>query len=153
LFSLIAIILREEFPKVSSRESKPGGALTTVDGTSIWAGDGVQLTSKHIVTEGAGGEPANKRARLESVIPTQATPKFPKPNIPSPLPPEPKPVPLPLWLSGQLPAAQRGRGAGGHQRGPQKGGRGGQGPRGGHSPGAAPGAATKAAGDAGSPQQ
>ncbi len=81
MFILNAIILREEFPKVSSRESKPGGALTTVDGTSIWAGDGVHLTSnvsrvaaqklmQHIATEGAGGEPANKRARLESVIPT-----------------------------------------------------------------------------------
>jgi len=29
LFILIAIMLRKEFPKVSSRESKPGGALAT----------------------------------------------------------------------------------------------------------------------------
>jgi hypothetical protein len=71
-------------------------------------------------------------ARLESVIPTQAAPKLPKPNNPPP-PPTPKPVPPPLWLSGQLPAAQRGRGAGGYQRGPKKGGRGGQGPPGGHT--------------------
>jgi len=72
-------------------------------------------------------------ARLESVIPTQAAPKPPKANNPPPPPPTPKPVPPPLWLSGQLPAAQRGRGAGGYQRGPQKGGRGGQGPPGGHT--------------------
>ncbi len=118
--------------------------LTTVDGTSIWAGDGVHLTSnasrvaaqklmQHIAMEGAGGEPANKRARLESVIPTQAAPRPPKPNIPPP-PPTPKPVLTPLWLSGQLPAAQRGKGTGGHQRGPQTGERGNQGPRGGHTP-------------------
>jgi hypothetical protein len=88
----------------------------------------------YIATEGAGGEPANKRARLESVILTQAAPKLPKPNIP-PLPPTPKPVPPLLWLSGQLTAAQRGRGAGGHQRGPQTGGRGDQGPRGSRSAG------------------
>jgi hypothetical protein len=105
--------------------------LTTVDGASIWADDGVHLTSNasrvaaqklmlHIATEGTGGEPANKRARLESVSPTQAAPNPPKQNMP----PTPKPVPPPLWLSGQLPAAQRGRGASGHQRGPQKGGRG-----------------------------
>jgi hypothetical protein len=110
--------------------------LTTVDGASIWAGDGDHLTSnaswvasqklmQHIALEGAGGEPASKRARLESVIPTQAAPKLPKPNIPPPPTPTRKPVPPPLWLSGQLPAAQRGRGAGGYQRGTQKGGRGG----------------------------
>jgi hypothetical protein len=97
--------------------------LTMVDGASIWAGDGVHLTSnasrvvaqklmQHIATEGAGGESANKRARLESVIPTQVAPNPPKQNIPPP--PTPKPVPPPLWLSGQLPAAQRGRGASGH---------------------------------------
>jgi hypothetical protein len=145
--------------------------LTTVDGTSIWAGDGVHLTSnasrvaaqkqmQHIATEGAGGEPANKQARLESVIPTQAVPKLPKPNIPPPLTPEP--VPPVLWLSGQLSAAQRGRGAGGHQRGPQKGGPGGQGPRGGHSPYSSAGPPAARGGprgghqgrwDAGSPQQ
>ncbi len=41
--------------------------------------------------------------------------------------PPPKPVPPPLWLSGQLPANQRCRGANGQQRGPQQGGQGGQG--------------------------
>jgi hypothetical protein len=102
--------------------------LTTVDGMSIWAGDGVNLTSnanrvaalklmQHIAMEGAGGEPANKRARLESVILTQAAPKPPKPNIPPPPPPTPKPVPPPLWLSGQLPAAQRSRVTGGQHIG------------------------------------
>jgi hypothetical protein len=66
--------------------------LTTVDGTSIWAGNVVHLISNasrvasqklmhHITTEGVGGEPANKQARLESVIPSQAAPKLPKPNI------------------------------------------------------------------------
>jgi ribosomal protein S16 len=101
--------------------------LTTVDGASIWAGDGVHLTSNasrvaaqklmhHIATDGAGGEPANKRARLESVVPTHAAPNLPKQKTP---------LPPPLWLSGQLPAVQRGRGASGIQRGPQKGGRGG----------------------------
>ncbi len=103
-----------------------------MDGTSIWAGDGVHLTSnasrvaalklmQYIATVGAGGEPAN--------IPTQAVPKPPKANIP----PTPKLVTPPLWLSRQLPAAQRGRGTGGQQRGPPSGGRGGQGPRGGHT--------------------
>jgi hypothetical protein len=116
--------------------------LTTVDGASIWAGEGVHLTSnasrvasqklmQHIATEGAGGKPASKRARLESVIPTQAASKLPKPNTPPPPPPTPKPVPL--WLSGKLLAVQHGRGAGGYQRGTQKGGRGGQGCPGGHT--------------------
>jgi hypothetical protein len=56
--------------------------LTTSDGTSIWAGDGVHLTSPaHRVEarllmaevekadEGEDGEPRLKRARLESVVP------------------------------------------------------------------------------------
>jgi hypothetical protein len=116
--------------------------LTTVDGTSIWAGDGVHLTSNasrvtalklmlYIATEGAGSEPPNKRARLESVIPTQAEPKLPKPNITQP--PPPKTGPAAVVAARSVTGAQRGRGAGGHQRGPQKGGRGGQGPRGGHT--------------------
>jgi hypothetical protein len=57
--------------------------LTTVDGTSIWAGDGVHLTSNATrvaamkmmacVIGGETAEPANKRARLESVIPVRST--------------------------------------------------------------------------------
>ncbi len=90
--------------------------ITTVDGSSIWAGDGVHQTSnatrvaamklmQYIATGGASGEPASKRAWLESVIPTQAAPKPPKMNVlPAALPP-PKPVPPPQWLSGQLPRA------------------------------------------------
>jgi hypothetical protein len=57
--------------------------LTTVDGASIWAGDGVHLTSNAIrvaarklmtdlVNGGEDGEPENKRARLESVVPVPA---------------------------------------------------------------------------------
>jgi hypothetical protein len=58
-----------------SGESLPQD-LTTVDGTSIWAGDGVHLTSNAIrvaarklmadlVNGDEDGEPENKRARLE----------------------------------------------------------------------------------------
>jgi hypothetical protein len=75
---------------------------------------------------GAVGEPASTRARLESVIPTPAAPAAKKAQ---PQPP-PKPVPPPLWLSGQLPAIQRGRGAGGQSRGSHRGGRGIPGQRG-----------------------
>ncbi len=65
--------------------------LTTSDGTSIWAGDGVHLTSpayrvasrllmaeleKADIVE--AGEPALKRARLESVIPAPAPPPVKK---------------------------------------------------------------------------
>jgi hypothetical protein len=109
--------------------------LTTVDGTSIWAGDGVHLTSNptrvastKLMASIAGGgetkEPANKRARLESVIPVKTTPlPAAKAAQPAP-PPTPKPVPPPLWL----PASQRGNT---HQRGQQRGGRGSQNARGG----------------------
>jgi hypothetical protein len=107
--------------------------LTTVDGASIWAGDGVHLTSNAsrvaamkmmaYINGGETAEPANKRARLESVIPVRAaTVKAAKPAQPAPVPP-PKPVPPPLWLSGQLPSSQRGNT---HTRGQQHGGRGGQ---------------------------
>ncbi len=61
--------------------------LTTSDGTSIWAGDGVHLTSlayrvaaRLLMSEleradhGEAGEPAVKRARLESVVPAPAPP-------------------------------------------------------------------------------
>ncbi len=112
--------------------------LTTVDGASIWAGDGVHLTSNATrvsamkimayVIGGETAEPANKCARLESVIPATATPtQAAKPVQPAPAPP-PKPVPPPLWLSGQLPNTQRGNT---HTRGQLRGGRGGQRQRGG----------------------
>jgi hypothetical protein len=87
--------------------------LTTVDGASIWAGDGVHLTSNATrvaamktmayVIGGETTEPANKRVRLESVIPVRSTPtQAAKPAQSAPALP-PKPVPPPLWLSGQLP--------------------------------------------------
>jgi hypothetical protein len=67
-----------------SCESPPQD-LTTVDGTSIWAGDGVHLTSNasrvaarklmaDLARGGEEGEPANKRTRLESYQPLR-TPK------------------------------------------------------------------------------
>ncbi len=73
------------------------------------------------VTGGEAAEPASKRARLESVIPVRSTAhQAAKPAQPAP-PPPPKPVPPPLWLSGQLPANQRGNT---NQRGQLRGGRG-----------------------------
>jgi hypothetical protein len=107
-----------------------------VDGTSIWAGDGVHLTSnatrvaanKLMKTISGGSEqqePATKRARLESVIPVRASPSTSaRAALPVPLP-APKPVPPPLWLSGQLPANQRGASNLRGQRGLPRGGRGG----------------------------
>jgi hypothetical protein len=112
--------------------------LATVNGTSIWAGDGVHLTSnatrvaatrlmKIIVGGSETQEPATKRARLESVIPVRASPSpAAKAAQPAP-PPAPKPVPSPLWLSGQLPANQRGSN---NQWGQPRGGRGGHTARG-----------------------
>ena len=92
--------------------------LSTVDGTSIWAGDGVHLTSnatrvaatKLVKTINGGSEPqepATKRARLESVIPVRASPSTTAKSAQPAPPPAPKPVPPPLWLSGQLPANAR----------------------------------------------
>ncbi len=68
-----------------SCESPPQD-LTTVDGTSIWAGDRVLLTSNasrvaarklmaDLVRGGEEGEPANKRSRLESIVPAPAPAK------------------------------------------------------------------------------
>jgi hypothetical protein len=68
-----------------SCESPPQD-LTTVDGTSIWAGDGVHLTSNasrvaarklmaDLVRGGEEGKPANKRTRLESIAPSPAPAK------------------------------------------------------------------------------
>ncbi len=79
-----------------------------------------------------GGETAkaaNKRARLESVILVRSIP-LPAAKAVQPAPPQPRPVLPPLWLSGQLPANQRGNS---HPRGQQRGGRVGQQPRGGQS--------------------
>jgi hypothetical protein len=101
--------------------------LTTVDGTSIWAGDGVHLTSNatrvaamKLMASIVGGEekaePPNKRARLESVIPVKTTP-LPAAKAAQPVPPS-RPVPPPLWLSGQLPTNQHGNL---HLRGQQRG--------------------------------
>jgi hypothetical protein len=114
--------------------------LATVDGTSIWAGDGVHLTSnatrvaatklmKAITGGSESQEPATKRARLESVIPVRASPSPAAKAAQPAAPPAPKPVPPPpLWLSGQLPVNQRGSG---NQRGQPRGGRGGHNERGG----------------------
>jgi hypothetical protein len=110
--------------------------LSTVDGTSIWAGDGVHLTSnatrvaatKLMKTINGGSEPqepATKRARLESVIPVRASPSTATKAAPPAPPPAPKPVPPPLWLSGHLPANQRGSSNQRGQRGQPRGGRGG----------------------------
>ncbi len=107
--------------------------LSTVDGTSIWAGDGVHLTSnatrvaatKLMKTINGGSEPqepATKRARLELVIPVRASPSTATKAAPPAPTPAPKPVPPPLWLSGHLPANQRGSS---NQRGQPRGGRGG----------------------------
>ncbi len=107
--------------------------LATVDGTSIWAGDGVHLTSnatrvaatrlmKVIVGGSETQEPATKRARLESVIPVRASPTPAAKAAQPATPPAPKPVPPPLWLSGQLSANQHGSS---NQRGQLRGGRGG----------------------------
>jgi hypothetical protein len=115
-----------------SGESSPQD-LTTVDGSSIWAGEGVHLTSNasrvasrklmaDLANGGEEGEPIIKRARLESVVPTPAPAK--KKNEakgqPPTSPPRPVPPPAPLWLSGQLPAPQRGRGSG-RGSGPSRG--------------------------------
>jgi hypothetical protein len=125
-----------------SCESPPQD-LTTVDGASICAGNGDHLTSNAIrvaarklmtdlVNGGEDDEPENKRARLESVVPVPAPAPAKKKNAAKGQPPTspPRPVP-PLWLSGQLPPSQRGRGSGrgsgpargsGHQGGPPRGG-------------------------------
>jgi hypothetical protein len=109
-----------------SCESPPQD-LTTVDGTSIWAGDGVHLTSNasrvaarklmaDLVRGGEEGEPANKRTRLESIVPAPAPTKKKGAAVGQPPTSPLRPVPPlpPLWLSGQLPPSQRGRGSGLH---------------------------------------
>jgi hypothetical protein len=80
---------------------------------------------------GEAGEPALKRARLESVVPAPAPP--PAKQVAKQPPPMPKPVASPLWLSGQLPPKtyynNRDSGQGGNERQETRGGgwRGGRG--------------------------
>jgi hypothetical protein len=108
--------------KLFGSAETPLQELTTADGTSVWAGDGVHLTSpayrvaaRLLAAElersglGEAGEPATKRPRLESVVPTPA-PAPAKPAFKAP-PPMPKPVAPPLWLSGQLPANHKNSGS------------------------------------------
>jgi hypothetical protein len=104
--------------KLFGSAETPLQELTTPDGTSVWAGDRVHLTSpayrvaaRLLAAElersvlGEVGEPATKRSRLESVVPAPAPPPV-KPALKAP-PPTPKPVAPPLWLSGQLPSIQK----------------------------------------------
>jgi hypothetical protein len=95
-----------------SCESPPQD-LTTVDGTSIWAGDGVHLTSNasrvaarklmaDLVRGDEEGEPANKRMRLESMVSAPAPAKkkgAAAGHLPTSPPRPVPPSPLPLWLS------------------------------------------------------
>jgi hypothetical protein len=120
-----------------SCESQPQD-LTTVDGASIWAGDGIHLTSNasRVATRklmadlaqggkgGQEGEPAAKRTRLESVVPVSAPAKKREPARSNPPPLPPRHCPPPLWLSGQLspPPSQRGRGAGSQNTSSHRGG-------------------------------
>jgi hypothetical protein len=109
--------------------------LTTADGRSIWAGDGVHLTPAAASSAAAQlmtrleshnsdeeSEPQPKRQRLESVIPTRAPPTATAAAKTRP------PVSAPAWLSGKLPAVGRG-GNNNSSRG-QSGNRGSSGTRG-----------------------
>ncbi len=90
-----------------------------MDGASIWAGDGIHLTSNasrvaarklmaDLTHGGQDDEPAAKRTRLESVNPVPAPARKKDANKGQPTPPPPnRPCPPPLWLSGQLPPTQR----------------------------------------------
>ena len=104
--------------KLFGSAETPFQELTTPDGTSVWAGDGVHLTSpayrvaaRLLIAElersdkGEAGEPATKRQRLESVVPAPAPP--PIRQAIKPPPPTPKPVATPMWLSGMLPLKQK----------------------------------------------
>jgi hypothetical protein len=76
-----------------------------------------------LATGGVEGDLANKRSWLESIVPAPAPAK--KKGVaagqPPTSPPRPVPPPTPLWLSGQLPPSQRGRGSGPHHNN-QRGG-------------------------------
>jgi hypothetical protein len=89
--------------KLFGSAETPLQELKTPDGTSVWAGDGVHLTSpayrvaaRLLAAElersalGEAGEPATKRQRLESVVPAPAPPPV-KPAAKAP-PAAPKPV-------------------------------------------------------------
>ena len=96
----------------------------TADGFSIWADDGVHLTSSAATVAAAqlmaklnstdtddGDEPLPKRQRLESVIPVRAQPPTAATSKTKP------PVAAPAWLSGQLPPPVRGGGNNNKNRG------------------------------------
>jgi hypothetical protein len=104
--------------KLFGSAETPFQELTTPDGTSVWAGDGVHLTSPayrvaaRLLTaelerseKGETGEPVTKRQRLESVVPAPAPP--PTRQVSKPPPPMPKPVAPPMWLSGMLPPTHK----------------------------------------------
>jgi hypothetical protein len=89
-----------------------------VDGTSIWAGDGVHLTSNasrvatrklmvDLAKGGEEGEPATKRTRLESAVPVPAPAekKVAAKGQPSLTPPRPCPPPpaLAIWSAAAVP--------------------------------------------------
>jgi hypothetical protein len=89
--------------KLFGSAENPLQELTTPDGTSVWAVDGVHLTSpaykvvaRLLAAElersvlGETGEPATKRPRLENVVPAPALPPA-KLAFKAP-PPMPKPV-------------------------------------------------------------
>jgi hypothetical protein len=134
-----------DLSKLFGSAETPFQELTTPDGTSVWAGDEVHLTSPtyrvapRLLTaeleraeQGETGEPVTKRPRLESMVPAPAPP--PTRQATKLPPPMPKPVAPPLWLSGQLPPTQKnnrdggyGRDYGGGRGGGGQGGRGGQG--------------------------
>jgi hypothetical protein len=133
--------------KLFGSAETPFQELMTPDGTSVWAGDGVHLTSpayrvaaRLLIAElerseqGETGEPATKRQRLESVVPAPAPP--PTRQATKPPPAMPKPVAPPLWLSGLLPPIHKNNRDGGYGRdyGGVRGG-GGQGRRGGRGRG------------------
>ncbi len=65
----------------------------------------------NLANGGLEDDPAAKLTRLESVIPVPAPARKKEAAKGQPTPP-PRPCPPPLWLSGQLPPTQRGRGAG-----------------------------------------
>jgi hypothetical protein len=88
------------FAKLFGSAETPIQDITTSDGTSIWASEGVHLTSpayrvaaRFLMAElekadhGDVGEPALKRARLESVVPAPAPPPVKQAAKPLPLPP------------------------------------------------------------------
>jgi hypothetical protein len=123
--------------KLFGSAETPFQELTTPDGTSVWAGDGVHLTSPAYRVAARlliaklersdkreVGEPVTKRQRLESVVPAPAPP----PTRQATKPPPPKSVAPPVWLSGMLPPTHKhNRDRDGSYRRDYGGGRGGGG--------------------------